>query len=261
MDHIIAKHKAQKQKRRYFTKDTENAIVKYNNSKCETERSDLYQTYIHWPFYKLTENIIHTFKFYNTDVENLEDLQHEIITFLLSKIHLFDPTKGAKAYSYFGTIVKRYLIVYNEKNYKKLINNSSIDQTQDNSSDFDSNNNSILNHQNMTYEEEYEWGDLAFNGLGKKDRLSLFIDYYISYCSQNLNNLFSKEEDRKIADCILELFRNRDKIDIFNKKALYIYIREMMDVKTPNITKNAKILYSIFQEKYIHFLDTGEFPQ
>ena len=75
MDHIIAKHKAQKQKRRYFTKDTENAIVKYNNSTCSKERSDLYQTYIHWPFYKLTENIIHTFKFYNTDVENLEDLQ------------------------------------------------------------------------------------------------------------------------------------------------------------------------------------------
>jgi len=101
----------------------------------------------------------------------------------------------------------------------------------------------------------------TFNGLGEKDRLSLFIDYYVSHCSKNLDKLFSKEEDKKIADCILELFRNRDKIDIFNKKALYIYIREMMDVKTPNITKNAKVLYSIFQEKYLYFLDTGEFPQ
>ena len=261
MDHIIAKHKARKQKRQYFTKDTEDAIVRYNNSTCEKERSELYQTYIHWPYYKLTENIIHTFKFYNTDVESLEDLQHEIITFLLSKIHLFDPSKGAKAYSYFGTIVKRYLIVYNEKNYKKLIKNSSIEQTQDNSSDSDNSSNPVLNHRNMIYEEEYEWGELSFEGLGEKDRLSLFIDYYVSYCSKNLNNLFPKEEDKKVADCILELFRNRDKIDIFNKKALYIYIREMMDVKTPNITKNAKILYSIFQEKYLYFLDTGEFPQ
>ena len=261
MDHIIAKHKAQKQKRRYFTKDTENAIVKYNNSTCSKERSDLYQTYIHWPFYKLTENIIHTFKFYNTDVEDLEDLQHEIITFLLSKIHLFDPSKGAKAYSYFGTIVKRYLIVYNEKNYKKLINNSSIDQTQDNSSDSEGSSSSILNHKNMVYEEEYEWGNLTFEGLSEKDRLSLFIDYFVVYCSKKLHELFPKEEDRKVADCILELFRKRDKIDVFNKKALYIYIREMIDVKTPNITKNAKVLYSIFQEKYLHFLDTSEFPQ
>ena len=121
--------------------------------------------------------------------------------------------------------------------------------------------NSILHHKNMIYKEEYEWGDLTFEGLSEKDRLSLFIDHYVHYCSENLDELFPKNEDKKIADCILELFRNRDKIDIFNKKALYIYIREMMDVKTPNITKNAKVLYSIFQEKYLYFLDTGEFPQ
>ena len=104
-------------------------------------------------------------------------------------------------------------------------------------------------------------GDLTFSGLNEKDRLSLFIDYFIVYCSKRLNTLFPKEEDKKVADCILELFRKRDKIDVFNKKALYIYIREMIDVKTPNITKNAKVLYAIFQEKYLHFLNTSELPQ
>jgi hypothetical protein len=257
MDRIIAKHKAQKQKRRYFTKDTEDAIVRYNKSTNPKERSDIYEGYIHWPFYKLTENIIHTFKFYNTDVEDLEDLQHEIITFLLSKIHLFDPSKGAKAYSYFGTIVKRYLIVYNEKNYKKLISNYSLNQNDDNSVNDDSN--SISSHPKMHYQLDLEWGDLSFNGYTPKDRLSLFMDYYINYCSDNLSNLFPKPEDAKVADCILELFRKRDSIDVFNKKALYIYIREMMDVKTPQITKNAKILYSIFDEKYKQFNELGGF--
>ena len=105
MDHIIKKHKSQPQKKVYFSKETEAAIVRYNKSKDGDERSDIYEEWVHWPFYKLTENIIHTFKFYHTDgVENLEDLQHEIITFLLSKIHLFNPDNGAKAYSYFGTI-------------------------------------------------------------------------------------------------------------------------------------------------------------
>jgi hypothetical protein len=61
--------------------------------------------------FKLTENIIHTFKFYYTEVSNIEDLQFEVISFLLSKIHLFNPERGAKAYSYFGTIAKRYLIL------------------------------------------------------------------------------------------------------------------------------------------------------
>ena len=77
--------------------------------------------------------------------------------------------------------------------------------------------------------------------------------------SENLDNLFPKAEDARVADCILELFRKRDNIDVFNKKALYIYIREMMDVKTPQITKNAKILYSIFDEKYEQFNKLGGF--
>ena len=107
MDSIIRAAKKKRQKRNYFTQETEDAIVKYNNSSDNKFRSDIYQKGIHYSFYKLTENIIHTFKFYYTDgVENLEDLQHEIMVFLLDKIHLFDPGKGAKAYSYFGTIVK-----------------------------------------------------------------------------------------------------------------------------------------------------------
>ena len=105
----------------YFTQDTEDAIVAYNMCEDTSKKSKIYNEKIHYAFFKLTQNIIHTFKFYYTEVENIEDLQHEIITFLLSKIHLFDPSKGAKAYSYFGTIAKRYLINSNNKNYKKRI--------------------------------------------------------------------------------------------------------------------------------------------
>ena len=67
----------------YFTKDTENAIMLYNSTSCSHERSKIYENYIHYAFFKLTQNIIHTFKFYHTEVSNLEHLQHEIITFLL----------------------------------------------------------------------------------------------------------------------------------------------------------------------------------
>lgn len=114
----------------YFTQDTEDAIVAYNNCPDPEERSKIYNRKIHYAFFKLTENIIHTFKFYYTEVDNIEDLQHEIITFLLSKIHLFDPSKGAKAYSYFGTIVKRYLIISNTKNYKKRVDKAPIEDLE-----------------------------------------------------------------------------------------------------------------------------------
>lgn len=88
--------KRRKKSRNYFTQDTEDAIVLYNNTSDPEVRSKIYESRIHYAFFKLTQNIIHTFKFYHTEVDNLEHLQHEIITFLLSKIHLFDPTNGEK---------------------------------------------------------------------------------------------------------------------------------------------------------------------
>ena len=225
----------------YFTQETEDAIVAYNLSIDPIYKSKIYNDKIHYAFFKLTQNIIHTFKFYYTEVENIEDLQHEIITFLLSKIHLFDPSKGTKAYSYFGTIVKRWLILYNEKNYKKRVNSVPIMSLEED------------NNHSYTIEENNSPSDR----LSHNDKISLFTDLYIDYCTTNIYTLFPKENDAKIADAILELFRKRDSLEVFNKKALYIYIREMIDAKTPKITKIADRLYDIYKRNYISYLETG----
>ena len=232
MDEVIVKKK--KKGVQYFTQATEDAIVLYNNTPDSELRSRIYNDRIHYSFFKLTENIIHTFKFYYTEVDNIEDLQHEVITFLLSKIHLFNPERGAKAFSYFGTIAKRYLILSNQKNYKKRVDTAPIEILEE-----DENHSYIID-------------DSSLN-----DRLSKFIDLYTEHCSQNLTKIFPKEYDAKIADAILELFRKRENLDIFNKKALYIYIREMVDVKTPKITKIADKLHVIFKTQYIFYLENG----
>ena len=225
----------------YFTQDTEDAIVAYNLCDDPEERSKIYNDRIHYAFFKLTQNIIHTFKFYYTEVENIEDLQHEITTFLLTKMHLFDPSKGAKAYSYFGTIVKRWLILYNEKNYKKRVNSvpaSILEEDNDHSYVIEENNS-------------------PSDKLSHNDKLSLFTDLFVDYCTTNIYKIFPKENDAKIADAILELFRKRDDLEVFNKKALYIYIREMVDAKTPKITKIADRLYNIYKNSYIFYLENG----
>ena len=218
----------------YFTKETEDAIILYNSTTDSEIKSRLYNDKIHYAFFKLTENIIHTFKFYYTEVDNITDLQHEVITFLLSKIHLFKPEKGAKAFSYFGTIAKRYLILSNQKNYKKRIDTAPIEILEESE-----------NH-------SYNLDESSYN-----ERLSSFIDLYIEHCTQNIYNLFPKEYDAQIADAILELFRKRENLDIFNKKALYIYIREIIDAKTPKITKIANQLYDIFKQNYVFYLEQG----
>lgn len=219
----------------YFTQDTEDAIVRYNNEPDSKVRSKIYEREIHYAFFKLTENIIHTFKFYYTEVDDIEHLQHEVITFLLSKIHLFDPSRGAKAYSYFGTIAKRYLILQNQKNYKKRIDKAPVDE--------------LFKDDTHSYNlDDPDPANLPINQ---------FLTLYVEYCTENLERLFPKKHDAQVADAILELFRKREDIDIFNKKALYIYIREMVDVKTPKITKIANQLYGIFKDNYIFFLDNG----
>jgi hypothetical protein len=218
----------------YFTQETENAIIEYNNTLDFDLRSKIYRERIHYAFFKLTENIIHTFKFYYTEVSNIEDLQHEVISFLLSKIHLFNPEKGAKAYSYFGTIAKRYLIISNTKNYKKRVDKAPIEELESN--------------------EKYSYN---IDETPVSLKLNAFMDQYVDYCTNNIHTLFPKDGDAKIADAILELFRKRESIEIFNKKALYIYIREIIDAKTPKITKIANKLYDIFKEYYYFYLENG----
>jgi len=221
-------------KANYFTKETEEAINRYNATDDPELRAQIFTEEIYYPFYKLAENIIHTFKFYYTDVDNLEDLKHEIVTVLLEeKIDKFDPTNGAKAFSYFGTIVKRWLINYNNKNYKQLKKRGTF--------------------------EEFDDYKVSIPDLEETNAIPLgtFIDEYVDYMYDELEVLFDKPAEQQIADAVLTIFKTRHDLDIFKKKALYIYIREMTDCKTPHLTKVIKVLKQEFYEMYEELHDRG----
>ena len=218
----------------YFTLDTQQAILDYRLETSQTKRNEIFNKKIYYAFYKLAENIIHTFKFYYTEVDNIDELKHEVITFLLEKLHLYDQSKG-KAFSYFGTIAKRYLIVYNNNNnYKKLQERADIDELDE--------NHGFMVEGNKEAEDQED--------------PNTFIDQYIRYVDKYLYQLFPKQQDARTADAILELFRKRETLEIFNKKALYIYIREITDTSTPHITKVTKKLDTLrtrlFNEWYDH---------
>ena len=221
-------------KANYFTKETEEYINKYNASEDIEYRNSIFTEHIYFPFYKLAENIIHTFKFYYTDVDKIEDLKHEIVSMLLEeKIMKFDKNNGAKAYSYFGTIVKRWLINYNNKNYKKLKKIGSFDDMED------------------SYETPY------IKNEEHSISLSQFLDMYIEYAYSTLDEVFIKESELKIADAILTIFKTRQDLDIFKKKALYIYIREMTDCETPHLTKVVNKLKEQYYELYDKYNEVG----
>ena len=90
-----------------------------------------------------------------------------------------------------------------------------------------------------------------------KSDLDKYVDIFVNHVSENILELFPKKNDAQIADAILELFRKRETIEVFNKKALYIYILEIVDVKTPKITKIADKLHTIFKSNYVFYLENG----
>jgi len=221
-------------KKQYFTPDTDAAIAEYLATSNQDERDEIFKTRIHYPFYKLAENLIHTFKFYYTEVDDLEDLKHEVIVFLLEKLDYFKPERGSKAFSYFSIVGKNYLILYNNNNYKKKKAKVDILKADD------------------------DEGVLHQLGRdGRKQDIKDFIDYYTEYIDKHLFSLFKKSKDRKVADAINVLFKRRENLEIFNKKALYIYIREMTEVETPVITKVTKIMKKLYKNLYSEYIETG----
>jgi hypothetical protein len=218
----------------YFTQGTEDAIVRYNNTSDPVLRDKIFTREIYYPFYKLVENIIHTFKFYYTDVHDIEDLKLEIISILVEeKIHRFDPTNGAKAFSYFQTIVKRWLINYNNKNYKRLKQVGSFDEMQD----------------------SYETG--LDDESTQKITIANLVNQYVDLMYEEIEIIFPKEQDQRVADAVLTLFKTRYDLEIFRKKALYIYIREMTDCETPTLTRVISKLKEEFYKLYNSYQEAG----
>jgi len=88
----------------------------------------------------------------------------------------------------------------------------------------------------------------------QKEMLSDFMDYFVRYIDYNIFDLFQKERDRQIADSLTELFRTRDNLYSYNKKALYILIRERTGVQTQYITKVVGRMKIIYKELYLDYM-------
>jgi hypothetical protein len=208
-----------KRKRKvYFGQEVQDAIIRYNaldSEKQVFERNKIYQNEIHKAFDKLAENIINTFN----------DIKHETVAFMVMNIHKYDHTKGSKAFSYFSVVAKNYLILHNNNNYKKLKTHDNID---------------VLDNRKRMF--------------GDHDNLDIknFTNEIIDYFEINLPTIFKKQRDLNIAYSILDLMKQIDEIENFNKKSLYILIREMTDVNTSHITSVVNVL----KKHYKKLMDT-----
>ena len=225
-----------KRKNYYFTDVTEKAIIRYNNEERPFMRNRIYNDHIKDAFDKLCENIIHTFKFYYFDVSS-EEVKNEVVSFLVMNMHKYTAGKG-KAFSYFSIVAKNYLILHNNNNYKKMKTHDKIDVM-----DWDRSIQTEIQQKNTNQ---------AYNE---------FVNQMLEYWDNNINVIFRRQKDVRVADAVLHIFRIKGNIENFNKKALYILIREMTQSNTQHITRVINVMKKyqkgIYKEFQVNgFIDT-----
>lgn len=224
----IKKIVKKKKRKVYFGQEVQDAVVDYNSSTDDSERNQIYGTRIHAAFDKLAENIINTFKFTYFD-DPFVDVKHEVVTFMVMNMHKYDHTKGSKAFSYFSVVAKNYLILHNNNNYKKF-----------------------KTHDKMEVLDRHRGTDTQ----GESDVVTL-TNEIIEYFDSNMNTIFKKNRDLRIGYAIIDLMKAREDIENFNKKAIYILIREMTDVETTHITSVVNTLKKHYKKLVDKYYNTG----
>ena len=219
--------------RQYFTKDTEDAIIEYNVTTDQYIKDKLYRERIASAFEKLAEIVYNKWKFTYFD-DDQQDVMAEVVAFMIEKIHMYKNGKG-KAFSYFTIVARNYLILNNNANYKRYKDTS------------------ILSSMPESFDTENNWKEEDTNS-----EYRLFNKRMLLYWDEHLENYFPKKRDMQIADAILELFRRADYIESFNKKSLYLLIREMTGHPTHYITKVVTKMREKQMELFNQFMDTGD---
>ena len=217
--------KKRRKKNHYFTKDHENAIIRYCQVNCVRERTELYVKWIEPAFNEMVDKIVFTYKF--TNLPNIDSLRDECKIWLMTILDKYDPSKGSKAFSYFSVITKNWFIHKVKRQQRKNKTEVNFDNLAKNYEEqYLSTNESYI-----TEREESEFWELFYKELKSWDTTQM------------------KENDLKVYQAICVLFESKEEIQIFNKKAIYLYLREITGLNTKQIVNSLKK----FKKKYHYF--------
>ena len=209
----------------YFGEDQEKAVVNYLESTDEAEKNKIFNEYLREPLIIMVESIIRRYKLYRKDME-FEEIHTDTMSFLITKINKFDHTKNTKAYSYFGTICKNYLMGAIQKDTKEQNRQVSYD---DISSDFE-------DDPKLSFVIDEHIVDYASVIV----KLTVDLENFV----ENEKNL--SDNERKLGYALLEIFGNFDKIfqvgdgNKFNKNLILLSLREMTSLSTKEIRVSLK---------------------
>lgn len=217
----------------YFTQDHEDAIIKYALSSDRAVRTKLYVEFIQPAFDEMVDKIIFTYKF-NT-LPNIDQLRDECKIWLTTILDKYDTTKGSKAFSYYSVITKNWFIQNVKKTSKDRKREIAIDDAE---KEIEENSEQTPND----YEQTREYSEFWLNLMRE---------------ISNWEQMNLRENERKVLLAIIQIFNNIENIEIFNKKAIYLYIRELTGLNTKQVVSGLsgiKSKYKSFKGNW----DNGE---
>jgi len=216
-------------KNHYFTQVHEDAIVKYASTEDRELRSKLYEEYIQPAFDDMVDKIIYTYRF--TTLPNIDYLRADCKVWLTTILNKYDPNKGSKAFSYFSVVTKNWFIHKVKRTKKRL-------QTEVFMED-------VLNEadENLVSDEPTYY-----------DRRSE-VEFWMSLYREidTWDSFMVKENERKVLMAVRILMDSAEQIEIFNKKAIYLYLRELTGLNTKQVVNNLNKLrkrYRTFKAKW-----------
>jgi hypothetical protein len=227
----------------YFGKPQETAIVEYINCDDAIKKTQLFNTLIYPALNKLAENVIHNRKFYNYGDEEYSNIKHDCVVHLHDRLSKFDPSKGYKAFSYFNRVAIHWVFAN-----MKRVNDETTEKAQLDEVDTQRD---IMNEITLQdYREDLRDFCQKWSVWGNSN-----LDHFYFDRGDRLTPFGNK--DKQILNAIFDLFAKCDVIDIYNKKALYILIREQVNVKTQTITDVVNALKPIQKMMYKDYLENG----
>jgi len=218
-----------KNSRKYFTQEHEDAIIEYNNSTDLDRREELYRTMIQPTFSEMVDKIVFTYRF--TTLPNIDTLREDCKVWLTTVIEKFNPDKGSKAFSYFSVITKNWFI-------QKVKKNKRSRQRE-------------IEFQDLSKEMELKYVavEMEYDDLREKDEFWKHLWSEI----EGWDKMKLRENEKKVLEAIKILLSSPDEIEIFNKKAIYLYIREITGLNTKQIVNclnKMRNRYKIFKTKW-----------
>ena len=226
---ILKKTRRKRTSNKYFTKIHENAIVNYALTQDRGVRTELYIEYIEPAFDEMVDKIVYTYKFNN--LPNIDYLKDDCKLWLITILDKYDPERKSKAFSYFSVITKNWFIHKVKQNSKRL----KRDVQYENIAEIESERLITENAYESDRETQEFWQNL-FQEIEGWEKLKL------------------KEHERRVLEAIKILFNSVDEIEIFNKKAIYLYMREITGLNTKQIVNNLNRLrkrYRNFKSEWV----------